>query len=103
MSQVSEHGLDAPAHVQLLIDVVQVGFHRVERHAELISNVFVAATGRRTGQNFLFSIGQQHQSARARRLLPAGQRHGLLGKPVRHEGRSDRLTPWVARMMRRNS
>ena len=56
--QIGQNGFHPPVDRELLVYVVEMGLHRIDRNAELVSNVLVATPFRRIGKNLTLPLCQ---------------------------------------------
>ena len=57
--EIGQDRFDPAGDAEFAIDVVEVGLHGVERHTQLIGDVFIATPGRGTSQNLPLTLSQQ--------------------------------------------
>ena len=86
-AEVGEDGFNTTGDVELLIDVVEVRFHCVQREAEAVGNLLVAPPGRGIGQDFPLSLRQMCQRFGIRLMSVFDCGNSSEREPVRHERR----------------
>src|SRR6266849_4435690 len=91
--EIDQDRFDPAGDAEFAIDVVEVGLHGVERHTQLIRDVFIATPGRGTSQNLPLTLGQQCSAGGgpAPSLLQCGDH--VPSKAVRHEGGMNSFPP----------
>ena len=62
--QVGKNSFNPSGDVKLLIDVMEMGFDRVERDAQMVGNFLIALAGCGIGQNLSFPFGEQRETGR---------------------------------------